>query len=132
MYAVNGTIQTSDEREKQDVEPIPEAVFRAWAKVNFVQFRFKEAYAKKGENARIHCGLIAQQVKEAFESEGLDAFRYGLLCYDEWEDEYTDIHTEDGSISHELVTKAGNRYGIRYEEALALECAYQRWLASKK
>lgn len=24
-------------------------------------------------------------------------------------------------------TPAGDRYGIRYEEALALECAYQRW-----
>jgi hypothetical protein len=30
-----------------------------------------------------------------------------------------------------LVTPAGDRYGIRYSEALALECAYQRWRLDK-
>ena len=34
-------------------------------------------------------------------------------------------------IEHRLVTPAGDRYGIRYEEALALEAAYQRWRMDK-
>lgn len=147
IFAGTGTINTSDEREKQDIEPIEDAVFRAWAKVNFVQYRFRDAVAKKGDNARIHVGLIAQRVKEAFESEGLDAFEYGLLCYNEWDDEYEDVEVvdveevrdENGEVitpqqSHKekrLVNAAGNRYGIRYDEALALECAYQRWLNNK-
>ena len=116
---------------------------RAWGKVNFKVFQFKDAIEKKGADARLHVGVIAQQVIEAFKSEGLDATRYGLLCYDKWEDEYEDVTVvdqpevtdEDGNIttpevSHvekRLVTAAGDRYGIRYEEVLALECAYQRW-----
>jgi hypothetical protein len=106
VYAATGTINTSDERDKQQIEPIDDAVLRAWAKVKFCQFKFNDAVEKKDGGARWHFGLIAQQVKDAFESEGLDAFAYGLLCHDEWED--------------------GDRYGIRYEEALALECAYLR------
>lgn len=143
IFADNAVINTSDERLKQDIEDIDERVFRAWEKVDFKQFRFKNAVNEKGENARIHFGLIAQQVKEAFESEGLDGFRYGLLCYDEWGDEFEENeitdkkaeYDEEGNVispaevhtEKKLVREAGNAYGIRYGEALALECAYQRW-----
>lgn len=83
-------------------------------------------------------------MRDAFESEGLDAFAYGLLCYDEWPAEYEDVTeerefvtTDDEGVEHvakrfvptgerRLIAEAGNRYGIRYEEALALECAYLR------
>lgn len=126
VFAGNGTINTSDEREKEQISDIPEAVFRAWAKVNFVQFKWKSAVQEKGDKARIHMGLIAQQVKFAFESEGLDAFAYGLLCYDEWEARDDLLSDKDGSVVIPGNT-AGNRYGIRYEEALALECAYTRY-----
>lgn len=119
---------------------------RAWGKVNFKVFQFKDAVEKKGADARLHVGVIAQQVIEAFASEGLDATRYGLLCYDKWDDEYEDVEVvdapeivaEDGTVTHaqthierRLVTPAGDRYGIRYEEALALEAAYQRWRMDK-
>lgn len=147
VYATTATINTSDEREKKNIEAISDAVFRAWGRVQFRQFLFRDAVEKKGESARLHVGIIAQQVKDAFEVEGLDATRYGLLCYDEWSSEYETvtvvdaeaIYDEDGNEltpgrSHEelrLVRPSGNRYGIRYEEALALECAYQRWLGEK-
>ena len=143
IFAGNATINTSDERLKQDIEDIDERVFRAWEKVDFKQFRFKNAVNEKGENARIHFGLIAQQVKEAFESEGLDGFKYGLLCYDEWEDEFEENEITDKEAEYDeagnliapaethiervQTQTAGNAYGIRYGEALALECAYQRW-----
>lgn len=140
VFAGNGTINTSDERAKEQIQDIDAAVLRAWGKVNYAQFKFKDAVQLKGDNARWHFGLIAQRVKEAFESEGLDAFEYGLLCHDQWEDQYEDVLVEvdvqnsDGSISKVLqgngekriVVPAGDRYGIRYDEALALECAYLR------
>ena len=47
----------------------------------------KNAVEEKGEKARIHTGLIAQDIIEAFESENLDAFKYGLVCKDVWEEE---------------------------------------------
>ncbi len=61
-------------------------------------------------------------------------------------DEYEDVEVvdvpevvdEEGNVTppkthieHRLVTPAGDRYGIRYEEALALEAAYQRWRLDK-
>lgn len=141
VYAASGSINTSDEETKTDIEPIPESVFKAWGKVEFMQYRFKDAIKLKGEGAaRLHFGVIAQRVKEAFESEGLDPFAYGLLCHDEWGDEFEsvmgvrEIEVEGETIYEEydtgetrLVTAAGSRYGIRYEEALVLECAYLRW-----
>lgn len=124
IYAVTAEIDSSDERAKDNVEDIDEALMRAWGKVNFKVFQMRDAIEKKGEeDARLHVGVIAQQVAEAFASEGLDASRYGLFCHDSWEAEYN----EQGN----LITEAGDSYGIRYSEALALECAYQRWRLDK-
>ena len=39
------------------------------------------------DGIRIHTGLIAQEIKKAFEGEGLDPFKYGVLCFDEWDGE---------------------------------------------
>lgn len=146
IFASTGAINTSDERAKTGVTDTDDALMRAWGKVNFKVFQFKDAVEKKGADARLHVGVIAQQVIEAFASEGLDATRYGLLCYDKWDAYDTQVvvvdkpavvdengqeieaekaHTE---ISHH---EAGDRYGIRYEEALALEAAYQRWKLQK-
>lgn len=141
VWAVNGSIQTSDETAKQQVGPIDEAVLRAWGKVEYCQYKFNHAVEAKGDGARWHIGVIAQRVKEAFESEGIDPFAYGILCYDEWDDEYEDVREfytaiEDATGQEiqksrltgekRLVRAAGAEYGIRYDEALALECAYLR------
>ena len=107
VYAVNGTIQTSDENFKEEIGEIPEAVFKAWANVKFVQYKFKDAVKEKGEKARYHIGLIAQRIVAAFKAEGLDAFAYGLVCRD-------------------VLKDGGEILSLRYDECLALECAYER------
>jgi hypothetical protein len=121
VFAVNGVINTSDATYKQQIQEVSESVLRAWGNVKVKQYKFNHAVDAKGEKARWHHGVIAQEVKEAFENEGLDAFEYGVLCYDSWEDELDD----NGNI----INPSGSSYGIRYEEALAIECAYQRWRA---
>lgn len=143
IYAGTGTINTSDEHEKQQVRPIDAAILRAWEKVQYAQYKFNDAVKEKGDGARWHFGVIAQRVKAAFESEGLDAFSYGVLCYDEWDDEWTNHQAEyrDSEVLNssgkpkqilvrearrEKVREAGSRFGIRYEEALILECALLR------
>jgi hypothetical protein len=68
-------------------------------------------------DARIHVGVIAQEVVSAFQSEGLDATKYGLLCYDEW-DEQPEEKDFDGNVIQQY-RPAGNRYGIRYDQLLA-------------
>ena len=124
VYADTATINTSDEREKEQIQDIDAAVLRAWGNVEYQQFKFKDAVLKKGSGARWHIGVVAQRVKEAFEAEGVDPFAYGILCYDEWDEE--EEKYEDGVGIVQQFQAAGNRYGIRYEEALALECAYLR------
>lgn len=140
IFAGAGAINTSDERDKEQIEPIPAAWLEAWGEVQFYRYKFKDAVARKGAPARWHIGVIAQRVKEAFEARGIDPFAIGLLCYDEWDEYARPTLTEsvtvadDGTRTTELqetgemrVTRAaGNRYGIRYDEALALECAYLR------
>ena len=140
VFAANGTINTSDEREKDLIGDVPQAWLDAWADVGYTRFKFKDAIEKKGEAARWHVGLIAQRVEQAFAARGINAFEIGLLCYDEWDDEFEDVLEEkeitdsEGNKSKVLVKtgeriqtqKAGNRYGVRYEQALALECAYLR------
>ena len=140
MFAGTATINTSDERDKDMIEAIPQEWLDAWGDVQFYRYKFKDAIAEKGNGARWHIGVVAQRVKAAFEARGIDPFAIGLLCYDEWDDcvrpvlqQRIVIH-DDGTETTELyetgetrVTRAaGNRYGIRYEEALALECAYLR------
>ncbi|MEM3247238.1 MAG: phage tail fiber protein [Candidatus Micrarchaeaceae archaeon] len=113
VFAGTGTIDTSDEREKQDIAALDEAEKRVAAALKGLikKYRFKDAVQSKGDDARIHVGVIAQEVIEAFQAEGLDATRYGLLCYDQWDAELD----KDGNE----VRPAADRYGIRYEELLA-------------
>ncbi len=120
LFAATTTISTSDERQKQQIEDIPDEVLDAWEEVEFKQFKFNNAVEEKGENARIHMGLIAQRIKEVFEKHNLDPFKYGFFCYDEW-----DVH-EDPKDENSPVIRRENGYALRYEEALIIEAAYQR------
>ena len=146
LYAGTDTINTSDERDKQQIGAYSDEVLDAWGNVEFRQFLFNDAVEVKGDSARIHAGVIAQQVIQAFADKGLDATRYGLLCYDEWEDIYNTIEIIDEPAvfdekgdeitpakTHKEthIVKAGSRYGIRYSEALCIEAAYQRRRAQR-
>jgi hypothetical protein len=113
VYAGTGTINTSDKREKSDARELMQAEQKVAKELKKMvrAFHFNEAVAEKGENARIHFGLMAQEVGDAFRAEGLDPHHYALFCYDEWDEE----RDEDGNITIE----AGNRYGIRYDELFA-------------
>jgi len=139
VYAGNGTINTSDERAKQQIEAIPQVWLDAWGDVDYMRFKFNDAVQQKGNAARWHVGLIAQRVKEAFEARGIDPFAIGLLCFDQWDDIEVEkqVQDENGNLvfdektgepvmQKQIIRAAGDQYGIRYEQALALECAYLR------
>jgi hypothetical protein len=86
IYATNGTIQTSDRNEKQDIEELSEAEQRVAiaCKGLMRKFRWKSAVEEKGDDARIHFGIIAQDLQAAFEAEGLDAGRYAMFISTTW------------------------------------------------
>jgi hypothetical protein len=106
IYAGTGTINTSDFKLKQDVEELDQAELSVAATIKGLikKFRFTDAVAAKGNDARIHVGVIAQEVEQAFAAEGLNPRRYGMFCEDT---------LEDGS----------KRLGIRYDELLAFVIA---------
>ncbi len=147
LYVDAASIITSDERTKTSVHTPEDILMKAWAHVDYKIFQYKTAVAEKGKLARLHVGVIAQQVVQSFAKEGLDAGRYGLLCHDkwdaqpekwhEWDEEIPARYDEDGDVVEPAFTKhhrvlaspaveAGDEYSIRYEEAFALECAYLR------
>jgi hypothetical protein len=86
VFAANGTINTSDANAKQDIADLDAAEKRVAVRIKGLikKFRFKGAVEAKGAAARIHVGVIAQEVRDAFTAEGLDANRYGLFCSDTW------------------------------------------------
>ena len=129
LYAGTATINTSDERLKDNIETIPDDVLDAWGDVKWNQFQFKDSLKEKGESARLHTGLIAQRIDTVFKSHGLDASKYGLFCHDSW-DATEESKDEDGNVMEEA-RPAGDLYSLRYEEALCMECAYQRRRADR-
>jgi hypothetical protein len=110
VYAVNGTIQTSDGNEKQQIEELSAAELAVAKRIKGLirKFKFNDSVAEKGDGARIHVGVIAQDVHDAFVAEGLDPYKYGLFCSDTWT-------TLDGTSK--------TRLGVRYEELLAFVIA---------
>lgn len=118
LFAGNGTINTSDQREKTQPLKISDEVLDAWATVDFIQYQWLASVEKKGDDARTHIGLIAQDIRDKFAAVGLDATKYGFLCYDEWEEEKDD--------SGKVISEAGNRWGIRPDQCLFLESALMR------
>jgi hypothetical protein len=107
VYATNGTIQTSDANEKQDIDVLSDAEQRVAlaAKGLLRKFRWKDAVAEKGDDARIHFGIIAQDLQAAFAAEGLDAGDYAMFIHTTWTDEETG--------------EEKSRMGVRYSELLA-------------
>lgn len=89
VYAGNGTIVTSDQNEKTALIPISDALRRAARAIvgKVGVFQWLDAVSRKGPEARLHIGPTAQIVRDAFIAEGLDPFRYSLLCADPIEEE---------------------------------------------
>ena len=119
IYATNGTIQTSDRNEKQDIAELDEAEKRVAvaAKGLIRKYRWKDAVAEKGDEARIHVGIIAQDLQDAFAAEGLDAGRYAMFISSTWW-EHDGQTYETAEEAPEGATER-TRFGVRYPELLA-------------
>jgi hypothetical protein len=128
VYASNGTINTSDLQFKTDVEDLSaaEKAVAVELKGLIKKFRYKDSVAKKGAAARIHVGVIAQDVSAAFAKHGLDANQYGLYCEDTV---YVDA---DGNRFDKNTDRDGNvladrkpviERGVRYDQLFAFVVA---------
>ena len=151
IYATNGTIQTSDRNEKQDILAITtaESNVATACKGLLRSFRWKDSVVEKGDDARIHFGIIAQDLQDAFTAEGLDAGRYAMFISSTWWETQTEVPAvlavdevtdEEGNVTTEAVEAKDaytrtdtfetlaeapadaterTRLGVRYPELLA-------------
>jgi len=133
IYATNGTIQTSDRNEKQDIEALSDAEQRVAVACKGLlrKFRWRDAVAEKGDEARTHFGIIAQDLQAAFAAEGLDAGDYAMFISSTWweaTETFTDEETGEErtrTISYDTQEEAPEgatertRLGVRYSELLA-------------
>ena len=151
IYATNGTINTSDRNEKQDIAELSDAEQRVAvaAKGLLRKFRWKNAVAEKGDEARTHFGIIAQDLQAAFATEGLDAGDYAMFISTTWWEHDVEVSAveavaevldDDGNVVTEAVEAVDaytrtdtydtqeeapegaterTRLGVRYSELLA-------------
>ena len=129
IYATNGTIQTSDRNEKQDILAITtaESNVATACKGLLRSFRWKSVVAEKGDDARIHFGIIAQDLRDAFTAEGLDAGRYAMFISSTWWETQTEVpavEAED-AVYEDVVTVPAQEAGFReVTPAVQAEPAY--------
>jgi hypothetical protein len=119
IYATNGTIQTSDQNEKQQIASLTDAEITAAKAISqlFKTFKWNDKVAAKGDAARRHTGVIAQDVEAAMTAAGLDAGDYAFFISTTWweadgETYYNADDAPEGATEH-------NRKGIRYPELLS-------------
>ena len=124
IYAKTAVILTSDRNEKTEISTLSEQEIKVAKKVKtlFCKYKLKSAVEEKGNEARIHFGIIAQDLAEAFTSEGLNPSNYGMFVENVWWENYEPelvIYEEnppEGAIKK-------SRFAIRYDEVMAFVLA---------
>ena len=121
----SGTTTASDRNEKRDIEELNAAELRVAVRCKPLlrKYRRIDAYEEKGEAARIHFGIMAQDLDDAFTAEGLDAHRYAMFMEDTWYEyepgtvAYPTL--EDMPEEHRANAIEVTKLGVRYEQLLA-------------
>lgn len=157
VYLGSNPVVTSDGTLKTEPVSPDETLLDAWGDVRYIAYKWLNAVAIKGEEgARIHHGVIAQQLRDVLISHGLmeeesTTCRYAFLCYDDYPAVYDDVITgqrempltdNDGSIivdeddnpvmvmediiERVEITPAGSRWGVRPDLLFYIEAAWQR------
>ena len=151
-FFINSPNVSSDAKLKDLIGDVFEPWILAVRNIKIVRYKMKAAIAEKeakGEVARWHIGVTAQNVIQAFADQGIDAFEIGVVGKDTWPDIYEEVYAEveeteqidvvDEHGQHlkafqttkvlkptgaqRLVRAAGEELSVRYEELLALKVA---------
>ena len=139
IYATNGTINTSDENEKQEIAKLSPELMKVAARISkeFVSFKWNSSVEGKGKQARAHFGTIAQRVEAAFYAEGLSPWGYGVLTMGTWMEStdsggvVTRYDTGDEDVAIPVGAELRVLLGVRYTELQSFIAAYneQRFTA---
>ena len=130
IYATNGTIQTSDRNEKQDIEELSDAEQRVAvaAKGLLRKFRWQSSVVENGDNARTHFGIIAQDLQAAFAAEGLDAGDYAMFISTTWWEQAVEVPAVEAvdEVTETSVDEDGNEIVTVTTMAVEAKDAYTR------
>lgn len=97
VYAVNSTINTSDERRKTRPRVDTQAEIDAYYEIGQLPgvWQWLEKYMVEGDGARLHSGPTVQAAISVMDKYGLDWREYSAFCYDEWDAQDAIIETWD-------------------------------------
>ena len=124
VYAVNGTINTSDRNLKKDIVDLDN-------KAKDFIMNLKPVSYKRKDGERTHYGMVAQDVEDTMSKLGMTALDFAGLCKDQKYESYREpILDEDGKeildIDGTVATEMKQRkiegeyiYGLRYEEFIS-------------
>lgn len=106
IYAANGTIQTSDRREKEDIGMMDARYLNLFQKLIPKSFKYVE-----GTSGRKHIGFISQEVEDAMKECGISDLEFaGFIKSPVYE-------VVDGKETENIIDYI---YGLRYEEFVGL------------
>lgn len=128
VYATNGTIQTSDQNEKQQIASLTDAEITAAKAISglFKTFKWNDKVETKGDAARTHAGVIAQDVQSAMTDAGLDAADYAFFCSDTWWETQTEVPAVEAVEAQDAVLDDDGNIVTEAVEAVEAQDAYTR------
>lgn len=107
IFASVGSINTSDENQKQQIASLTNAEITAATAISklFKTYKWNDAVKAKGDSARTHTGVIAQQVEKALTDAGLDASKYGFWCSDTVYEVFTEMPATEANEAKQIPAK---------------------------
>ena len=135
VYATNGTIQTSDRNQKENISELDENKAEQFIMdLKPVSYKFKNTN-DLDKHDRTHYGLIAQDVEETMNKMGMTALDFGGFCKDQKmgeikNDDAEPIKNPDGTFvmgsdglpykpMKQIKLDGQYTYALRYEEFIA-------------
>ena len=116
IYATNGTIQTSDANEKQQIASLTDAEMTAAKAISklFKTFKWNDKVEAKGDAARRHAGVIAQDVQQAMTDAGLDAGDYAFFISTTWWETQTEVPAVEADEENGMLKQQDCLYTHRH------------------
>ena len=126
----SAAVNTSDQNEKESIASLTSAEIIAAKAISklFKTFKWKKMVASKGDAARTHTGVMAQEVQTALTNAGLDPSKYAFWCSDTWWEKDVEVPAVEAvdAVTETHIDRDGNKVEMVIEEAVEARDAYIR------
>lgn len=111
----SGTVVTSDQNLKTDIQDIDEKYIAFFKQLQPKTYKYKLGNAK-----RPHIGFIAQEVEQALNDSGLTTDDFAGICIEEVKYAEENDYDEHDDMNYAYKQGLGKIYSLRYEEFISL------------